>query len=183
VALGIPVVARRASDLMSMWVGETEKEIRRAFEEAERDGALLLVDEADSLLSSRNRAHHRFEVSQTNEVLTQLETFSGVCVFTSNRLHDLDEASIRRFQVKARFGPLRSDQVLDALARYFGNVDFNADDERQLKKLTQLTLGDIRAAAERMSLGPAGGHSASQIIAELANEQSHKRDATRPVGF
>ena len=54
--LGLEVVQKRASDLMSMWVGQTEKIIARAFAEARDAGAFLVFDEADSLLADRRLA-------------------------------------------------------------------------------------------------------------------------------
>lgn len=65
----MPIVARRASDLMLMWVGKSEKLIARMFTQAEQDGALLLLDEVDSFLQDRRGAMHSWEVSQVNEML------------------------------------------------------------------------------------------------------------------
>ena len=49
--IGMPVIEKRASDLMSKWLGESEQNIARAFSEARADGAMLIFDEADSLLA------------------------------------------------------------------------------------------------------------------------------------
>lgn len=70
-------MVRRASDLLSCWVGATEQNIARAFEEARKDDAVLLIDEADSFLQDRRGAGHSWEVTQVNEVLTQMENFEG----------------------------------------------------------------------------------------------------------
>ncbi|WP_415392475.1 ATP-binding protein [Paracoccus sp. SJTW-4] len=72
--LGLPVIEKRASDLLSMWVGGTEKAIARAFADAQAEGALLIFDEADSMLADRRNAGHQWEVSQVNEMLTWLES-------------------------------------------------------------------------------------------------------------
>ena len=68
--LGLEVMQRRASDLMSMLVGETEKQIAAAFAEARDAGAFLVFDEADSLLADRRFARRSWEVGQVNEMLT-----------------------------------------------------------------------------------------------------------------
>ena len=68
--LGLEVMQRRASDLMSMWVGETEQQVASAFAEARDAGAFLVFDEADSLLADRRFARSTWEVSQVNEMLT-----------------------------------------------------------------------------------------------------------------
>jgi adenylate kinase family enzyme len=98
-----PLVAKRASDLLSMWVGGSEKNIARMFEEAEREGAVLLLDEADSMLQDRRGAHRSWEVTQVNEMLTQMERFEGVFICSTNLLAHLDAASLRRFAIKVKF--------------------------------------------------------------------------------
>ena len=72
--LGLPVMQERASDLLSMWVGESEKEIANAFAAARTQGAMLVIDEADSLLADRRGAVRSWEVTQVNEMLTWMET-------------------------------------------------------------------------------------------------------------
>ncbi len=64
------MIEKRASDLLSMWVGGTEKAIAGAFEEAADARAMLILDEADSLLRDRGLADRSWEVSQVNEKLT-----------------------------------------------------------------------------------------------------------------
>ena len=70
--LGLEVMQKRGSDLLSPWVGETEQQIAAAFAEARDAGAFLVFDEADSLLGRRRSAHRSWEVSQVNEMLTSL---------------------------------------------------------------------------------------------------------------
>ena len=84
-------------------MGATEQLIRRAFEEAEREEAVLVLDEADTFLFSRDRAVRSWEISFTNEFLTQMERYRGILICTTNRMTDLDQASIRRFNHKIRF--------------------------------------------------------------------------------
>ena len=101
------IVFKRASDVFSKWVGETEKNIREAYEEANSKEAVLIFDEADSLIFNRDRAEHSWELSFTNEFLTWMESFEGIQIFTTNRLKDLDNASLRRFNHKVEFGYLK----------------------------------------------------------------------------
>ena len=100
--MGIEVMERRASDLFSMWVGETEKKIARAFAEARRRGAFLVFDEADTLLGDRRLASHSWEVSQVNEMLTWMECHDFPIACTTNLSERLDEASLRRFTFRLR---------------------------------------------------------------------------------
>ena len=71
--MGLEVEQKRASDLLSMWVGGTEKQIAAAFAQAREDRHFLVFDEADSLLADRRLAHRSWEVSQVNEMLTWME--------------------------------------------------------------------------------------------------------------
>ena len=96
-------LVRRASDLLNMYVGESEKNIARTFAEAERSGALLLIDEADSFIFSRDTALHNWEHTLVNEFLTSLERFRGLCVCTTNRRESMDAAAMRRFSFKVAF--------------------------------------------------------------------------------
>ena len=105
--LGLEVMHRRASDLMSIWVGETERNIARAFAEARDTEAFLIFDEADSLLADGRGAHRSWEVSQVNEMLTWMESHLLPFVCTTNDGEWLDSASLRRFVFKARLGFLR----------------------------------------------------------------------------
>jgi SpoVK/Ycf46/Vps4 family AAA+-type ATPase len=98
---------RQASDLASKFVGETEQNMARMFEEATTEQAVLLLDEADSFLRSRRRAERNYEVTEVNEMLQGMERFAGIFICTTNLFDDLDEAALRRFTFKIRFHPLR----------------------------------------------------------------------------
>jgi SpoVK/Ycf46/Vps4 family AAA+-type ATPase len=120
-ALQRPLMIRQASDLSSKFVGETEQNMARMFEEATTEEAVLLLDEADSFLRSRRRAERNYEVTEVNEMLQGMERFAGIFICTTNLFDDLDEAALRRFTFKIRFHPLRPEQreqmfVAEALA-------------------------------------------------------------------
>lgn len=72
----------------------TEKNLARVFLEAEQDGALLMIDEIDSFLRDRKEAQRPWEVTQVNEMLTQMESFPGIFIASTN----LMEGWIRRRQ-------------------------------------------------------------------------------------
>ena len=69
------IITKRASDFLDKYVGETEQKIREAFEEAENEEALLIIDEVDTMLFSRGQAQRSWEISFTNEFLTQMEKY------------------------------------------------------------------------------------------------------------
>jgi SpoVK/Ycf46/Vps4 family AAA+-type ATPase len=88
---------------MDCYVGETEKNIKNTFAEAEREQAILVFDEADSFLFNREMAQRSWEVSFVNEFLTRMGRYQGILVCTTNRMTGLDSASIRRFNHKIGF--------------------------------------------------------------------------------
>lgn len=118
--LALEVIKMRASDLLSEWVGGSEKRIAAAFAAARDQGALLLIDEADLLLSDRRGAMQSWEVSQVNEMLTWMEEHPLPFVCTTNLMERLDQASLRRFTIKLRFDALDGQQAAYAFEHYFG---------------------------------------------------------------
>ncbi len=153
--LGKPLAIKRASDLVSKYVGETEQNLARMFDEAEREGAVLLLDEADSFLRSRLRAERSYEVTEVNEMLQGMERFGGVFVCTTNLFEELDEAALRRFSFKIRFKPLEAPQrermfVAEALA---GDASAFTDEQRgRLAQLDLLTPGDFAAVQRQVEI-------------------------------
>ncbi len=107
-----PLLRKTIAELTSCYVGETEKIIASVFREADRSGAVLLFDEADSLLRDRTLAARSWEATQVNEMLAQLEAFEGYFIATTNLLDALDAASLRRFDLKAKFDFLKPEQAV-----------------------------------------------------------------------
>ena len=110
-----PLLVRRASDLLGMYVGQTEQNLAECFAEAARSRSVLLIDEVDSFLQDRRQARHSWEVTQVNELLTQMEAFRGLLIATTNRLEALDQAVLLRFAVKLRFDYLRAEQAVEPI--------------------------------------------------------------------
>ena len=106
-ALGKKVYHINYSELESKYVGETPKNIRRAFESATRDDAVLIFDEADSFLGKRLTSVTQsadYGVNITRSVLLmELEKFAGVVVFTTNLINNYDEAFKRRILLSVYF--------------------------------------------------------------------------------
>lgn len=109
-ALELPVVLRRGSDLLSMFVGGTEHNIAEMFSAAAAEPSVLILDEADSFLQSRSEAKHSWEITQVNELLTQMEEYEGLFICTTNLLEKLDAASLRRFDWKIAFSAMTASQ-------------------------------------------------------------------------
>jgi hypothetical protein len=83
-ALQRPLMIRQTSDIASKYVGETEQNMARMFEEAQNESAVLLLDEADSFLRSRRMAERNYEVTEVNQMLQGMERFAGVFICTTN---------------------------------------------------------------------------------------------------
>lgn len=117
--LGMPVLHKRASDLLSHWVGGTEQQIAAAFREANDERKFLVIDEADSLLADRRRAQHNWEVSHVNEMLTWMERHPLPFAFTTNLDAILDPATQRRFLFKVTLRYLTAAKAEAAFRLYF----------------------------------------------------------------
>ena len=174
--IGMPVIEKRASDLMSKWLGESEQNIARAFSEARDDGAMLIFDEADSLLADRRGAERSWEVSQVNEMLTWMESHPLPFVCTTNFVEKLDPATQRRFTFRIRFDFLSVDQLSLAWAAHFGSAAHAG-----LKALDRLTPGDFANVARRMQA--LGETDPDAILCELTREAEVKEGTSRPIGF
>ena len=139
---------QRASDLQNCLVGETEKKIAEAFRHAEEEGAVLVIDEADTFLYSRDMAVRSWEVSFVNEFLVNLEECKCFCICTTNRLEELDPASLRRFSYKIKFDYAGSSQITalyNSLLRPLCDTEIPSQLERELKTFTKLTPGDFHS--------------------------------------
>ncbi len=116
--LGRPLLVVGAADLLDRWVGSTEEAIHDLFARAKKAGAVLLIDEADSLLRARASADHRWEVSFVNTLLRCIEHSEGVVVLTTNFIESLDTALERRLTLRMCFpkpGPAERARIWRAL--------------------------------------------------------------------
>ncbi|NYT43089.1 AAA family ATPase [Sphingomonas sp. R-74633] len=168
-----PLVVKRASDLLSKWVGETEANIADAFAEARRRGGVLLFDEADSLLFDRTTAQTSWEVGQVNELLTWLDRHPLPVVAATNHPGKLDPATLRRFVFKLGLRPLGHEAAGRAFARFF--------EMEAPARLEGLTPGDFAVVARQLRHRPASG--AADIVARLRGEAAARPGAASPIGF
>ena len=174
--LGIEVLLKRASDLISPYVGETEQNIAAAFSEAKSKKAMLIFDEADTFLQDRNNAVRSWEVAQVNEMLTQMEAAEYPFLCTTNLLDTLDEASLRRFTFKIRFDFLTQKQTNIAMDYFFGIKNSNL----QLKGLTS---GDFATVKKKVDF--LGTIDIDEIAKMLSEEVKVKKSSElkNTIGF
>lgn len=182
-----PLLVRRASDLLNPFVGMTEKYIAEMFHRAREEGAVLLLDEADSFLRDRRGAFRSWEVTQVNELLVGMEQFDGLFLCSTNLMDQLDQAAFRRFVVKVRLDYLRVDQAWAMFEALCGEAKATVDPSlrSEVGRLRLLTPGDFATVHRQLALG-AEPASSSRIVALLEDECRMKRDgegAPNGIGF
>jgi ATPase family associated with various cellular activities (AAA)/Winged helix domain, variant len=94
------------SAVVSKYIGETEKNLRRVFDAAETGGAILLFDEADALFGKRTEvrdSHDRFANIEISYLLQRMEAYRGLAILTTNMHRALDSAFMRRIRFIVRF--------------------------------------------------------------------------------
>lgn len=164
-----------ASDLLDAYVGGTEKLIARAFKKASQDpNKILFIDEADSLFKSRASAERSWMVSQTNELLRQIENYRGIFIAATNFNTLMDEAAMRRFHIKLEFRPLTIEKLTELYKLKFTELagEFDEKSLKDLARLNSLTPGDVHAVWSRLAYQEHVSH--KEIINELRNEVSFK---------
>ncbi len=183
--LDAPLLVKKGSDLLSMFVGGTEKNIAAAFEEAERENAVLLFDEVDSFLQDRREAQRSWEIMQVNELLTQMESFEGVFIATTNLMENLDQASLRRFDLKLAFGYMRPGQAVVMFERACRELGLPTPDKtvlRTVEAMKNLTPGDFAAVGRQHRFHPIA--SPIELVERLMEECAVKEeDAGTTMGF
>jgi hypothetical protein len=171
-----PLEVKRASDLLSKWVGGTEANIAEAFADARDNGAVLLFDEADSLLTDRRDAKTSWEVTQVNELLTWMDCHPLPFIAATNFVGRLDPAVFRRFVFKIELEALGRDALRRAFRRFFGRAA-----PASLGELQGLTPGDF--AVVQRQLRYEGSVSDERIVDMLRAEAEAKPGTVCRVGF
>ena len=155
--LGLELVRIDLSAVVSKYVGETEKNLGRIFDEAQDAHAMLLFDEADSLFGKRTElksAQDRFANLEVNYILQRMETFDGVSVLTTNAESSIDPALQRRLNFRIRFPEPEVEEreklwrmLLPPATGLHDGVDFHA-----LAEKFDMTGGYIKNAVVRAAV-------------------------------
>ena len=167
--------------LVSKWIGETEKNLAAAFDQAEGTGAVLFFDEADALFGKRTEvsdAHDRYANIESAYLLARLERFDGVAILATNLRGNLDKAFLRRFELALEFtepGPLERAAIwraqFPARAPLAADVDIDT-----LAALHTLPGALIRNAALGAAfLAAAEGQSIGMAHIEKALQQEYEK--------
>ena len=130
-SLGLDLFRVDLSQVISRWVGETEKNLKEIFDAAEGGTAVILFDEADALFGSRGevkQAQDRFANQEVSFLLQRLETFEGCAILTTNLQENIDEAFQRRFGSVIEFPLPSTDERRVLWDRAFATEVPKADD-------------------------------------------------------
>jgi hypothetical protein len=174
------------SQVISKWAGETEKQLARIFDIAERTQAVLLFDEADSLFAKRGEVEggrDRFANLTVNYLLQRLERYPGVAILTTNKEESLDEALQRRLSLHLR---LELPEVAERrrLWRSFLPPQLPGAAELDIEWLAhrfELSGGSIKNAAVRAAFLAAGDGSAIDLAVVVAAVERELDDMGRVV--
>ena len=152
--LGQEIYRVDLSRVVSKWVGETEKNLAKVFDEAESAQVILLFDEADSLFSARTEvkgSNDRFANMEINYLLQRMEAYDGMTILTTNFEKSIDEAFKRRLKFRVNFPVPELEQrvklwrsMIPAQANVADDIKFEV-----LGKKFSLSGGNIKNAVLR----------------------------------
>lgn len=183
--LGYKILRVNYADIRSKYVGETSKNLVKLFDEAQKNSAVMLFDEADALLSKRvtdMSSATDVSVNQTRSVLlTLLDTFNGMVIFTTNFISNYDAAFMRRIPYHIRFNLPNEELRIKLLEHYLTDtVPNNIDIPDVAKKYEGISGCDIAnatlsaalktARAGKETLGQADFEDAIKSILNSKNE-------------
>ena len=136
------------SQVVSKYIGETEKNLSRIFDKAELRDWILFFDEADALFGKRTDikdAHDRFANQEISFLLQRIEDFSGLVILASNLKSNLDEAFLRRFQSVVYFNVPGPKLRVKLWQNYFSKYSIldNSIDIEDIAARYELTGGEI----------------------------------------
>lgn len=160
--VGLPLMRVNVASLVDKYIGETEKNLVRVFEQAQGRGGILFFDEADAIFSTRtdvSRATDRYANLETNLLLQLMEQFTGVVLLTTNLKQNIDQAFMRRITFKIYFDPPEAPEraklwrSILPLDRYEEGIDYV-----RLARAFELNGGSIRAASLRAAYRATAGN-------------------------
>jgi len=181
------LLVKRASDLLNAYVGGTEKQIASMFKQAQNNNSVLLLDEADSFLQNRSGARNSWEITQVNELLTQMEDFNGLFICSTNLVDSLDPACLRRFDFKIKFDYLKPEQTWTLFQQTLKDLKVacknKAHWKTELAKFNNITPGDFATVVRQKRLNEIK-MTPESLLNDLSVESSFKQQPkSNGIGF
>jgi ATPase family protein associated with various cellular activities (AAA)/winged helix domain-containing protein len=161
-ALGVQILRLDLSKVVSKYIGETEKNLDHVFDDAQRSGSAILIDEAEALLGKRSEvkdAHDRYANIEVAYLLQRMEAYEGLAILTTNMRQNLDPAFLRRLRFIVDF-PRPDAEARERIWRRCLPEGSHALDDaafRQLARRIDLTGGHIRQITLRAAFIAAAG--------------------------
>jgi hypothetical protein len=158
-ALDLDLYRIDLSAVVSKYIGETEKNLRRVFDAAEEGGAILLFDEADALFGKRTEikdSHDRHANIEVSYLLQRMEGYQGLAVLTTNLRKNIDEAFLRRIQFVVDF-PFPDEALRERIWRdiFPNDTPLDGVDPHRLARLA-VAGGNIKNIARNAAYLAAG---------------------------
>ena len=177
--LGLSLYRIDLSAVVSKYIGETEKNLRRLFDAAEEGGAILFFDEADALFGRRSEvkdSHDRYANIEVNYLLQRLESFRGLAILATNMRSALDTAFMRRIRFIVNFPfPGVSERKAIWSNAFPSKLATNGLDIERLAKFA-LTGGSIQGITLNAAFMAAkhGGKITMPLVLEAARSEFRK---------
>jgi hypothetical protein len=182
--VGLDLYRIDLSAVVSKYIGETEKNLRRVFDAAEDSGAILLFDEADALFGKRSEvkdSHDRYANIEISYLLQRMEAYRGLAILTTNMKTALDRAFQRRLRFIVHF-PFPDAELREAIWRrvFPAQTPLDGVDYRKLAKLN-LPGGNIRNIALNAAFLAADAGESLAMVHLLRAAQSESAKLERPL--
>ena len=142
-----------------------------------------MLDEVDSFLQDRKTASHSWEITAVNEMLTQMEAFQGIFIASTNLMNNLDEASIRRFDLKVKLNYLTNHQIISMFEECAEQLSLKKTlNLCQLTNLVSVTPGDFALISRQHKFNAITTD--AELYQALQKEIALKGELpTRAIGF
>jgi AAA+ superfamily predicted ATPase len=179
--IGIDLYKVDLANLVSKFIGETEKNLARVFDTAEAANVALFFDEADALMGKRSAvsdAHDRYANIEVAYLLQRLERYDGLAVLATNLANNIDPAFVRRFHVVVEFpipGPAERRRIWERCLPPLAPLGRDLDLDR-LAGDVEVSGGTIRNAALGAAfLAADGGHPITmETLVKALQREMHK---------
>ena len=194
--LNKPLLSLDSSKILSMYVGESEKNVRKLFDEYYeiadklKTKPVLLLNEADQFLSTRTTSSlssaDKMHNQMQNIFLEQIENFEGVLIATTNLLETIDRAFSRRFDYKVKFN---RPEFKDRIKLWELKLPQNADLEVDIQKLAKYELTGaqieviVKNTAIKVAMKRKPVFKTEDFIEEIEKEKRNAFDSDKEVGF
>lgn len=153
---GQMVLKTSVSHILGSYVSESERNLRKLFEFAQKNNLILFIDEIEGMISSREGASNSWEVTLVNEFLVQMESFKGIFIAATNLYENVDSAFLRRFSDKLKFGYIKEENLKDVILNKFSPIlksnEFSKSANELLSKLHSIAPGDLESVYKRIVL-------------------------------